>query len=503
MPDWRRALKIEVEVARIIHRQEMSGVQFDLDKAISHVEYLTNEMDRLYGEVRPYLDYDIDHKYQPVLEPFKLNGELKANPTNWFGDDAYLISGPFCKVAFLEPDLGSRNKLIDQLIKFGWKPTIFTPKTDKGGGNTPKLTDKGKPVDSLMEIEAPVGKQLAAWFILRHRRSQIAGWINRIRPDGRLSAGANSCGTNTCRMRHRNVVNVPKADPSVVFGYEMRDLFIARPGYRLVGHDASGLEARVMGHYTYPYDDGEFARELMEGDVHSKNTRVFYPKETEGLSRGDPTFEAYRSKSKNGYYALIYGAQPPRLAETLGVSLKVARRLFDLFWKANPALGQLRERVISISNSQGWVPGLDGRKVFTRSEHSALNTVFQSAGAIAMKASIVILNMEVKRRGLDVVKVIDMHDEAQAEENAKEIITLRGDTGGELIAKLDDQYSEVDESVRPIWTKPHQVGDHWECYYSPYGEQAVLSIRRAGEYFDFRVPLDGEYKVGNSWAETH
>ena len=492
MASWIRALKIETEVARIIHKQEVTGVQFDIDKATQYVQDLEDEMSSLYDEVRPYLDYELTHKFAPVMKPFKKNGDLSSNVTNWYGVDSTTVAGPFNKVVFNEPDLGSRVKLVAQLLKFGWKPTIFT---DKG---FPKLTEQGNPVESLLNIDEPVGKQIARWYILRHRQSQIKGWIKRLRDDGRLSAGANSCGTNTCRMRHRNVVNVPKADPKVIFGYQMRDLFIARPGYRMVGHDASGLEANVMGHYTFPYDGGEFARELMEGDVHSKNARVFYPAETEGLERGDPTFESYRSKSKNGFYALIYGAQPKRLAETLGVSLKVAKRLFDLFWAANPALGSLRERVIAISNNQGWVPGLDGRKVYTRSEHSALNTVFQSAGAIAMKASIVILASEVIRRGLDVYKVIDMHDEAQAEENASEIITLRGGTPGELIERISDQYSEYE-----IWTKPHEVGDQWECYWSPYGEQAVKSIRRAGEYFEMRVPLDGEYKVGNSWAETH
>ena len=35
------------------------------------------------------------------------------------------------------------------------------------------------------------------------------------------------------------------------------------------------------------------------------------------------------------------------------------------------------------------------------------------------------------------------------------------------------------------------------------GEIAVWSIREAGKELGFRCPLDGEYKVGRNWAETH
>ena len=432
-----------------------------------------------------------------VKKPFLLNGSYSKSVITWYVDSPSKIeevSGPFTRVEFHEPDIGSRQKLIKQLLKFGWKPIIFTDPTDAHPEGQPKLTIKGEPVESLMEIEIPVGKDLAMWYTLQHRKSQIEGWINNLRGDGRLTAGANSCGTNTARMRHRNVVNVPKADPKVIFGYEMRDLFIAKDGYRLVGHDAASLEARVMAHYSIPYDNGEFAREILHGDIHNKNARIFFPEETFGRDKGDPIFDAYRSISKNGFYALIYGAQPKKLAATLGCSIGEAKRLFDEFWKQNPGLGLLRDRVIKICESQGWVPGIDGRRIYIRSSHSALNALFQSTGAIAMKVSMVFLDYWVKKNELDVLKVIDMHDEGQAEENLNEIKIFTSSTKNELIKKLDDKL---------IYSDIHYDGNHYSKYYSPYGELAVKSIRKAGQYLGFNVDLDGEYKVGRSWAETH
>ena len=35
------------------------------------------------------------------------------------------------------------------------------------------------------------------------------------------------------------------------------------------------------------------------------------------------------------------------------------------------------------------------------------------------------------------------------------------------------------------------------------GRRAVAAIRAAGVHFAFRCPLDGDYKVGRNWADTH
>jgi DNA polymerase I len=35
------------------------------------------------------------------------------------------------------------------------------------------------------------------------------------------------------------------------------------------------------------------------------------------------------------------------------------------------------------------------------------------------------------------------------------------------------------------------------------GELAVNSLIKAGEHLNLRCPMDGEYKVGDNWSETH
>lgn len=92
-------------------------------------------------------------------------------------------------------------------------------------------------------------------------------------------------------------------------------------------------------------------------------------------------------------------------------------------------------------------------------EHIALNCLLQSAGAIVMKKSLTLLNQWATEEGLQFKKVIDMHDEGQAE----------------VLKEHSERYAEL----------------------------AVKSIVEAGTHFNLNIPLDAEAKIGNNWAATH
>jgi len=109
--------------------------------------------------------------------------------------------------------------------------------------------------------------------------------------------------------------------------------------------------------------------------------------------------------------------------------------------------------------ARGFLQGLDGRKLFIRSEHSALNTLLQGAGAIVMKKALVLLHKDLTKRKIPFKFVVNVHDEMQIE--------------------VPEQYAE-------------QVG-----------QAGVKAISDAGLAFEMNCPLTGEYKVGNTWMETH
>jgi DNA polymerase I-like protein with 3'-5' exonuclease and polymerase domains len=109
------------------------------------------------------------------------------------------------------------------------------------------------------------------------------------------------------------------------------------------------------------------------------------------------------------------------------------------------------------------VMGIDGGLLKVRSEHSALNTLLQSAGAISVKLATIMFYDRMVADGLvsgeDFMLVAHVHDEVQT-----------------LVKKGLEQ----------------RVGEH-----------AVAAMREAGDALGFLCPLDGEFKFGANWAETH
>lgn len=444
----------ESQVQRIISQQQTNGVAFDEELARENIEILEQTRAELYKDIRPLLSLEVSRPYDKSVErPFKKDGDYSSQVTKWFGTDCSFVGGPFSRVEFMEPDLGSRTKLVAQLLRLGWQPSAYTPRTDKGGGGNPKLTVDGEPCPNLMKL-TDTGEKIARWYIAKHRQSQIEGWLKKIRPDGRLTAGANTIGTPTYRFTHSTVVNVPKAAKQVWFGAMMRALFRAGSGYKFVGHDGSGLELRMLAHYI---NDDDFTYAVVSGnsddgtDAHTLNQKL----------AGLPT----RDDAKTFIYAFMYGAGDAKLGSIVGGTAADGKRLRATFLKNNPKLNDLITGVRA-AGARGYLIGLDGRRIYLRRDkhgrlqlHKALNTLLQTAGAVVMKYSMIWLDFKVREEGLRVRKVIDMHDEAQAEVHPEDV--------------------------------------------TRYCELAEESVKWAGEYLQMRCPLAAEAKVGNNWSETH
>lgn len=453
------ALKVESHVARIIYNQESRGVKIDVRRAKWRIFLLEEIKIRLYKNIRPMLRMEVEQPFSvPIKKPWLKCGDYSIGVTKWYKEGADIVWGSFSRVEFVDPDLGSRKKLIEQLLRLGWNPKSFT---DKG---SPRLVVDGKPCSSLDSIASNEGQWIADWYIYNHRQSQIKGWvcgnkgngfIPRVRDDGRMPAEAMTIGTNTFRFRHKKVVNVPKATKSVKFGKEMRELFTATDGRVLVGHDAAGLELRMLAHFM---DDDEFTHAVVHGnsdegtDVHSMNMRAA------GLSN--------RDQAKTFIYAFLYGAGDGKIGQIIGGTPWQGAALKAKFFAANPKLEYLVNNV-SKASERGYLYGLDGRKIYMRRDpntkriqtHKALNTLLQCSGSLVMKYSMVFLDKWVRDEGLDVWKVIDMHDEAQADVHPRDV----------------DRYKEL----------------------------AIKSIIRSGEYLELNCPMDAEAKSGKNWAETH
>lgn len=373
--------------------------------------------------------------------------------------------------------LGEGDDLKEWLLSRGWVPTLWNFKKDKRNKpirgedgkyikTSPKIQEGGRICPNLLALDGELPGLVVRWFSLRNRGAVLRGWLDneQLLKNERLPSGSSGI-TPTHRQKHTCVANIPKAEEGVLLGKEFRSLFVAKDGNVLVGYDASALEARVTGHYTHKYDGGEYARELLEGDIHTKNAWIFFEDKLEaiGLTRGcnkdDREFKPYRSKAKNGAYCLSYGGSAGKLAETLGVSKTAGAELYDRYWESNWALAKLKENVIAYWKKHGKLIAIDERPLFGRSPHSLVNLLFQSCGAIAMDYANAFMAKQIEARGIPAKRVAVMHDEA-------------------------------------LWECPEE-------YAQQVGELGVKSIAKAGELLKLNIPLAAEWKYGRSWADVH
>ena len=297
----------------------------------------------------------------------------------------------------------------------------------------------------LVELATIMGE----YFLLIKRLGQLGdgrqGWL-KVERGGRIHGSCNTNGAVTGRATHAypNVAQVPSL--GAPYGKECRSLFTVGKGNVLVGVDVSGLELRCLAHYMAKYDGGAYGETVVNGDIHTVNQKAA------GLET--------RSLAKTFIYAFLYGSGVANLGRLCGHGAKEGSQLKARFLKKIPALATLIERVQKASE-RGYLVGLDGRRLKVRSAHSALNVLLQSAGAIICKQWMVEFDKALKEKGLSesCQQVAWVHDEIQLETK-------------------EDMADEI-------------------------GKLAVESIKRAGEHFEIRCPLDGEYNIGANWAETH
>ena len=312
------------------------------------------------------------------------------------------------------------------------------------GWKPKEFTEKGSVIVNekvLENVDIPEAKLILEYFTLTKRVAMVDSWVEAIADDGRIHGRVNSCGAVTGRMTHSkpNLAQVPAVYSP--YGKECRELWTVPKGYKLVGCDASGLELRMLAHYM---DDKDYTQEILDGDIHTANQKAA------GLDT--------RDSAKTFIYAFLYGAGDAKIGSIVGGNGATGKKLKAEFLANTPALRELRER-IDKSSSKGWLRGLDGRRLHIRSAHSALNVLLQSAGAIVMKQALLLLEKYAIIYSINYKFVLNVHDEFQVE--VKE--------------------SQADQ----------------------FGRLAVDCIKRAGSDFNLNCPLDGEYKVGSNWAETH
>ena len=340
-------------------------------------------------------------------------------------------------------NVGSRQQIAKRLQTVGVK---FTDKTE---GGSYKIDE-----NVLEGIDNPSAQLVAEYLLLQKRASQVSSWLEAVADDGRVHGRVFSSGAATGRMTHisPNMAQVPatrKAHDGMTpvqrlkaeLGGQCRACWTVEQGNKLVGIDASGLELRMLAHYM---KDEDYVNTILDGDIHSANQAAA------GLDT--------RDQAKTFIYAFLYGAGDEKIGSIAGKGAKHGKKLKKDFLDNIPSLKALKELVEKIAGT-GSLPSLDGRRIRIRKAYSALNFLLQGGGAALMKKALLNGVESLREQNIPFKMVANVHDEFQVETP-------------EAFAKA--------------------VGLHFRN-----------AIRKAGDDFELRCPMDGEYKIGDNWSETH
>ena len=395
-----KSYELECKVRAIIDKQQNNGFSFKLREAMILQAQLQDELNELEKKAQ--------EEFEPTI--VELKTKTKEIPFN----------------------IGSRQQIADRLMKRGWEPKQFT---DKGNVIVNEAV--------LSTIDMPEAKMFSRYFLLQKRTGLIKSWIMACEEDNRVRGKVMTLRTITGRMAHAvpNMAQVPAIYSP--YGKECRGLWTVddESKYRLVGVDASGLELRCLAHYM---NDPEYTNIVLTGDVHTAN------QEAAGLDT--------RDQAKTFIYAFLYGAGATKIGKVVGGGPKKGQQLINKFLNNMPALKRLREQV-AMWSVNGTVPALDGRLLHIRSEHAAVNTLLQGAGAIVCKQWLVHIMERVIKAKLNVRLVASIHDEYQFEVAIPDI---------ERFCKLTKE-----------------------------------AMTQTTKTLKMKCELDCDYKVGKTWADTH
>jgi DNA polymerase-1 len=440
-----QAMELEHHVAHICAKMERSGWPFDVNKAVVLYGHLAQKRDEILRQMTETFEPEVIERWSE-----KTGKRLKD------------------KVVVFNP--GSRKQIADRLIrKYTWKPTDYTD------GGQVKIDET-----VLSKLEYPEAKILAEYFTLLKRVGQIAegdnAWL-KLERKGKLHGGYNPNGAVTGRATHQtpNIAQVPAVGKE--YGKECRELFTVPAGFELLGVDLSGIELRLLAHYMFSFDQGKYAKIVIQGkqsegtDVHTTNMRAF---------------DLYLRKSaKTAIYAMLYGCAGMRMFKIADDDAREAGQVqalanlvtdkqkraygagkLDLFLQRTPALKKLKEKVATMA-AKGYVRGLDGRFIHVRSDHAALNSLLQGAGGCVAKQWLI-----------EIVKAADEKEWLWNE-----------DWSGDFVF-CGWIHDEVQIGVRSGIAKD-------------FGDLVVKAAAKAGVVLGLKVPVGAEFSIGKTWADTH
>lgn len=495
-PNIKPYMRAEHFVAEWCMQAELHGWPFDVPKAKEIFEKMEEELRVAHERIQPILGFrtvpkdqvtassdDDEDEDSAKLPKWKKTGQYigEVNPkapkwtkqgcyaahtANWFGVDPWSgfegeerpIEGEFCRVEFKPLDLDSVADVKVFLFRNDWQPTEWNYKKSKDPDTGRMVMRKTSPkiTEDSLEVMQGNGKLYCDFLTTKSRYSILKTWLEKVDENGNLHGSCFTIGTPSMRARHSIIVNVPSADAP--WGKEMRSLFTCNPGWKLIGCDSSGNQARGLAHYL---NNPEFVDLLLNGDIHQYNADVL----TKVLKSMGIDHVVPRSVAKRILYAFLFGASGGKLwSYVFGIQDKTkGNRLKEGFLQAVPGFKSLIDKLKNVFEAtkrtgDGYIPSIAGNRVYVDSLHKLLVYLLQSCEKATCSAAVMLTMERLEAEGIPYQPCIMMHDEEDF--------------------MVPEEYAERAAAI---------------------GKQA---FKDGPQLFGISI-MDGEAKIGNDWYEVH
>jgi DNA polymerase-1 len=500
-----KALWLTHDFMRVISRQEKHGWKLDIERCERSLHQLSKWIrwiDVVLESHLPVLPIikedrlDENGDSNGFQNPFTKAGDLNVRLQNWIDKEHIdwnrdTIGGSFCRVTFRKVSLNSDKETKEWLLAMGWQPEEYnySKKEVDEDGNPKRTSPKLNSDDAFIGVDGKVGRLICKRVQCRHRQSNIQGWLDRVRSDGRLESRISGFA-DTYRVRHANIANVPNVNS--FYGKIMRKCFTCEEGMVLVSADAAACQdrmiisrARDVGIKDPIFEDMILNGDKAKGtDSHSRardEINILFAKM--GLK------PINRGSAKNFSYAYKFGGGAKKLGfmageknETKAIKIgKAIKEAFDTVFQAQIELQEhlkkeWKERSSNREVKYKWkgreqekkeyyngrIKALDGRDVLIRDEKNILVYTVQSDEALVMQHATVLANQRLDEKykdGIDFKQVGFFHDEYTFEVRP-----------------------QIAEDVKVILEE---------------------SIAIAGKDFNLNLPQIGEGEIGYNWSEIH
>lgn len=478
---WKPAHMLTFKLFENLQKQEEAGWLLDIPyikKSIHLLDHWIERIDKVLADRLPLTMDILEAKkageYGWVKKPFMKSGKYSASVEKHYEGMAEnrnlginCVGGPFSRIAYRTIDLGSSAEVKEWMLSQGWEPEEWNL-DDEGNRRSPKTPKDGE----FPGVESKVGKLYVKRAKACHRRSNMQGWLNRVREDNRLPSAVSGLA-DTRRAKHANIANVPNAE--AFFGKQMRRGFIARDGWVLVSADAASCQDRMMANRA---GDDAFTKMLLEGSKEEgTDSHTLAQKAINEVLVRFKLHPISRGKAKNFNFGWTFGASDNKLGRMCGGSKEVGAQIREALRQVFPAKAALIDKITAewrknakkrmnrwgnVEHYDGWIAGLDGAPIFIKSEHAVLVYAVQSDEAVYMSA---VYNLAWRYldkhlvQGKDFEVVCFYHDEISVE--CRE---------------------EVKEQVAKLLEK---------------------AFTDATDYFKLNVRQIGEASIGHNWLEVH